>query len=244
MKRLMSPAALTAAIVSGTLGTGALGQSPDPCEPQRVVSPATVGTTDFGLAVTTNGEQWFVGSSQAMTLCSGSPLSCSTGAVFVYDEVDGQLVHTQTIVPPDVELYDNFGTSLDVDGNRMVVGSPFTRRSGGDERAGAVFVYEHDGVRWAEVDRIQPPLDVTNEFGKMVELKGDTILVTPESSQRFFVYTHSGGNWDLRQVVQAPEPLLPMGAGYGLKWAISRNWFITSAYVDRAIIPNGGSLFV
>ncbi|MEQ8845283.1 MAG: hypothetical protein RIB58_10560, partial [Phycisphaerales bacterium] len=73
------------------------------CPSQRVASPTEISTPDFGHEVATNGTQWFVSSTDANTLCPGPVVSCSTGAVFVYDNVAGQLELVQTIVPPDAE---------------------------------------------------------------------------------------------------------------------------------------------
>src|SRR6056297_2464348 len=101
-----------------------------PCEPQRLVPPSAFPSSDYGISVATNGRYWFVGDRFAMTKCTTSAFSCATGAVHVYELVDGQLAFRQSIVPHDVSVGDNFGFSLDVDGDRLLVGTLQTRWPG------------------------------------------------------------------------------------------------------------------
>jgi hypothetical protein len=226
------------------LSHSAFALAQEPCEAQRVLPPPGFESTDFGYRVQTNGTQWIVGDSRALSLCSGSPFSCTAGAVTVFDLVDGRLQHAQTIVPSDIEFADMFGVDIDVQGDRLVVGSLNTRSSRVGDRPGTVFTYEHDGERWVEVDRIEPPITARSGFGNAVELIGDNLIVTPESSQRFFVYERAGDGWALKQQVEAPEPLIPSGAGFGGPWAAQDDWVITSAYADRRIRLTGGTVFI
>jgi hypothetical protein len=235
---------VVAAAVVGGLCASAYPESPDTCEPQRVISPPSIGTPDFGHAVATDGTQWFVASSDANTLCSGPAISCSTGAVFVYDEIDGRLELAQTIVPPDAELYDNFGQSVDVDSGRLVVGSLFTRNPTTDQRTGAVFVYEHDGVEWVEVDRVWPPPSVPEEFAKQLVLHGESLIVTTQRGRSAEVYAwDTARGWLHLQTVTQPDPDGP-ATGFGVQWAARDDWFATGAYLDKRTRPNGGALFI
>ncbi|MEQ8845282.1 MAG: GC-type dockerin domain-anchored protein, partial [Phycisphaerales bacterium] len=183
-------------------------------------------------------------STDANTLCPGPVVSCSTGAVFVYDNVAGQLELVQTIVPPDAELYDNFGISLDVDGTRLVVGSLFARNPSSGERTGAIFVYEFDGVEWVEVDRIWPPASLAQDFPRKLHLIGNALVATPVNAVNALVYMLSGtGDWELLQILEHPDPSQPP-AGFGFEWASMGDWLVTGAYMDRRVHPGGGAVFV
>ncbi|MFI4916612.1 MAG: GC-type dockerin domain-anchored protein [Phycisphaerales bacterium JB060] len=160
----------------------------------------------------------------------------------MYDQAGGQLSHSQTIVPHDIKLHDNFGFGLDVDGDRLAIGSLYTQRSGSDERAGAVFIYEHDGERWVETDRIEPPAEVDREFGAVVELHGRTLIVHEFRMDRFWVYHETASGWELVQLVLPPVPV-SLQAAFGFEWAVNGDWFVTSAYLDRSVTPSGGSLY-
>ncbi len=237
------PTIRLAALLALGAGGVAFAQLGDTCEAQRLVSPPAVGTDDFGLDVETNGFQWFVGSPDARTLCAGSALSCSSGAVFVYSDIAGQLVHTQTIVPPDVALYDKFGISLDVDGNRLVVGSLYSLHPTSGDRTGAAFIYEYDGSQWVEVDRIWPPASVPSEFAMEVTLHGDTLIVTTQRGRSAEVYTWEDASaWRHVQTVTQPDPTGP-SIGFGVQWATFGDWFIAGGYLDRRMFPAGGALF-
>ncbi|MEQ8844869.1 MAG: GC-type dockerin domain-anchored protein, partial [Phycisphaerales bacterium] len=183
-------------------------------------------------------------STDANTLCPGPVVSCSTGAVFVYDNVAGQLELVQTIVPPDAELYDNFGMSLDVEDDRLVIGSLFTRNPDSGQRTGAVFVYEFDGARWVEIDRVWPPPSVPSEFAQELALSQQTLVVTSGAAKSAEVYTWVDlHGWRHQQTLTQPDPSGP-SIGFGVRWAVRDHWFITGGYLDRRGHPSGGAVFI
>ncbi|MCW5757570.1 MAG: hypothetical protein KIT54_10075 [Phycisphaeraceae bacterium] len=222
----------------------ALAQASDVCEAQRVLAPPDVPTVSFNATAITNGRHWFLSASQASTLCPGAPISCATGAVFVY-ELDGneQLVHVQTIVPHDVRLYDGFGISMDVDGDRLIVGALNTQWPGSELRQGAVFVYEHDGEEWVEVARIRPPDEVRQEFGVSLLLDGDMALAKQLSVDRVHRYARSPEGWTWVESVQSPDGL-PGNSCFGCTSATGNGWLFFGAHRDGSLVRDGGSVYV
>ena len=222
-----------------------LAQGSDVCEPQRVVAPPDVPTVSLNATAITNGRHWFLSASQASTLCPGEPLSCATGAVFVY-ELDGndQLVHVQTIVPHDVRLFDGFGVGMDVDGDRLIVGAINTQWPGSELRQGAAFIYEFDGQEWVEVARLRPPPDIREHFGSRVVIDRDMALIKAGSADnRFHVYKMSDGQWGHLESISPPDsPIVP--ACFGCRMRAGDEWVFVSAYLDDDLTRAGGSVFV
>ena len=222
------------------LAATALTPAQDACQLQRLISPPHVDSTDFGAGIQTNGTHWIIADARAQTLCAGDPFRCTTGAVFAYELVGDELVYTQTILPADLALYDNFGVSIWMDGNRLAVGSLYTRREGTSLRHGAVYIYEHDGESWVETDKIEPPLHVWGEFGNGVRLWKDDLFVTPQSSREFFWYKHTNDGWVLYQTVSGRD--LSVGNAFAVG-AVHDAWVVASdAFYDR-LVTQGGALF-
>ncbi len=95
-----------------------------------------------------------------------------SGAVYLFDVAAGN--ETAKHLSPEPGSYDAFGFSLDLEGNRLVVGAPYQNSSQND--TGAVYVLNRlSGQQEFKVqasDKEQGDL-----FGNHVSLDGDTLLV-------------------------------------------------------------------
>lgn len=82
----------------------------------------------------------------------------------------------------------HFGSSLDVDGDRVAVGAPGTTD---------VWIFERDASGWAEVATVGAPDPATaNLFGKTVRLSGDRFVTHGTSTNDAFVYARGAdGTW-------------------------------------------------
>lgn len=75
------------------------------------------------------------------------------------------------------DKFVRFGLSVDMSGDRAIVGSPY-EDSGGVASVGAAYVYEHDGWSWAEVAKLAPPDPaLATDFGLSVAISGDWALI-------------------------------------------------------------------
>jgi hypothetical protein len=77
---------------------------------------------------------------------------------------------------------DWFGSSVAIEGNRIVVGAMWTRLPGlnwgGPNHAGAAWVFDHDGTSWVMTQMLTASDKYDNDhFGASVALEGDRILV-------------------------------------------------------------------
>ncbi|OAB63775.1 hypothetical protein AY599_01260 [Leptolyngbya valderiana BDU 20041] len=234
---------ITAAVLI-TLGGWAAtpAQVTEPCEPQRLVSPPPISASSYGGDIATNGEYWFVSDRSAGTLCGGPPLECGTGAVFVYRELGGVLELVQTIVPSDVRLYDSFGASMDVDGDRLVVGGPAANWPGRALRQGVAYVYELQGEQWVETGRLEPPLEVTEWFGRNVYLSGDVVLVASNRPQGVYRYELVEGQWVQQETVQPPDAHARREC-FGCTGMAFGEWFFIATFLDSTSSRDAGSVY-
>ncbi|MCA9280642.1 MAG: hypothetical protein KDA30_01215 [Phycisphaerales bacterium] len=97
------------------------------------------GTEDrFGASVAIDGN----------TLVIGAPSrgEDDAGAVYVFAWDGASWTHTQTIVAGDSDSGDRFGTSVSIDGNRLLIGA-FADDEGGED-AGAGYIYDRVAGVW------------------------------------------------------------------------------------------------
>ncbi len=105
----------------------------------------------------------------------------------------------------------NFGNSVSVDGNRMVVGAP--NYSLNTIVHGAVYVFDFDGTTWTE-SQILTPFDGNNDdqFGISVSLSGTQLLIGANKDDDadndagvVFVYNFDGVSWQFTQKLIADD---------------------------------------
>ena len=89
------------------------------------------------------------------------------------------LGRVQRLIPPDPIDGAEFGTAVAIDGETLVIGSPY-EDWGGEASRGAVDVYHRDPDRgmWVHAQRLTDPTPAGNDwFGRSVAVEGSTIVV-------------------------------------------------------------------
>jgi hypothetical protein len=127
---------------------------------------------------------------------------------------------------------DSYGNSVDIDGDRLVVGVP------GDDRAGvgvgAAVIYERTGAGWVETATLFPPVDPNGVgAGYSVAISGDRVLVGAPLLGNYtgaaYVYDLVGTAWTLTATLTPTDP----GPGKGIGWSLDLDG-------DRAVVAAPG----
>lgn len=121
-------------------------------------------------------------------------LATGDGEIWIYTVRDRHAYLDERIQGPRAAL--GFGTSLDLDGNLLVVGAPF-------EREGTAYVYEDQGGGFQRVARLQAsPRTTGGQFGWSVATDDGRIAVgepfAGTSTQRrgaVTIFEEQGGTW-------------------------------------------------
>lgn len=138
----------------------------------------------------------------------------------------------QFVAPGDLAAGDQFGYSIAVSGNTMVVGSRYAKVdipplgpssvAVQSKKVGAAYVYVKDGDAWTQQAKLVPSNpgygNPTNgkRFGQAVAIDGDTIVVgapyedipgspVVDSVGAAYVFTRSGTNWTQQDKLTIPE---------------------------------------
>src|SRR5690606_10249561 len=98
-------------------------------------------------------------------------------SVYVFELVNGEWVEMQRLAPQMMNgTAIDFGGSVDIDGDRIIVGAD-EDHDGGDE-AGAAFIFELQGDTWSEVIKLVDTIPAANDsYGRSVAIDGEYAFV-------------------------------------------------------------------
>lgn len=182
---------------------------------QSVAAPKTSKDSFFGSSLDYDGQRLVVGAQSVN----------DTGAVFVFYRVGSTWTQEAAIGPEDDHPGDNFGASVSIDGETIVVGAPFADPdlgSGEITNAGAAYVFHKRPSGWYQQARlVSEGAMAFDHFGQAVEIDDTTILVGA-NSQDYYTILRSGaahifrrqeGEWQFQSQVISGEPYY--GADFG-----------------------------
>lgn len=140
------------------------------CEIQVLKGRNTQYKDFFGKSCNIDGNRLVVGAFASTTTRPGS--------AHVFELQNGVWTQTARLLPSDGLAGDEFGNSVGISGDALIVGSEFNDNPAGSN-AGAAYVFERglDG-RWLEKQKIQP-LDArqSHHFGEYVAIEGTVAVI-------------------------------------------------------------------
>jgi len=194
-------------------------------------------------------------SSSIPTIVSRRPVLIRTLLVglvlwmFAPDAGLGQRIDDRWTLQPERPAPElRFGWSAAVGDEVVVVGAPGDATNG--EKAGAVYVFERTGGRWARTKLVPPDGEPNARFGWKVGLDDGRIAVTAPwttnpvagRSGTIYLYEKTGGAWRY-EILRVSDPAVEGQIGRGLAMAGGR--IVAGAPYDRTVHGDGaGSLVV
>lgn len=130
----------------------------------------------FGMSVAIDGNVAVVGTPLDDDACVPPTTGCDSGSAYVY-RYNGVNWNDETkLTAADDAEADEFGTSVAIDGDVILVGSRFDNDV--QDRAGSVYVYRFDGNNWTEETKLKPSDPQSNHgIGRSVSISGNAALV-------------------------------------------------------------------
>jgi len=141
-------------------------------EQARLAATDGVSGDLFGTAVAIVGNTALVGAPQAMV---GDAFF--QGAVYAFTASGGSWNEQQKLTSSGSNTGQKFGSTLSMDGDRVLIGAPEDGLAENFLR-GAAYVFSRSGTTWSEAAKLtsQEGSDL-DAFGSSVEISGDTVLV-------------------------------------------------------------------
>ncbi|MHC5212340.1 MAG: FG-GAP repeat protein [Planctomycetota bacterium] len=154
----------------------------------------------FGWAVAASGDLIVVGAPSDEASGPGTR-NGGRGAVYVFRFNGSTWSQEAKLVASDADAADQFGYSVGVDGDLIVVGTPDDEDAA--TLAGSAYVFRFNGSSWVEEDKFLASDAATEDvFGTSVAVSGDAILVgAPQDdddgaySGSVYVFRHNGSVW-------------------------------------------------
>ena len=141
-------------------------------EAQEIYAGDIQANQSFGKSVAIDGDKMVAGAPYEDT--EGT----NAGAAYVYQvESNGSMIQLTKIQASDAEAYDNFGYSVAISGDKIIVGTPY--KDTGETGAGAAYLYEiGDDGSVTELAKIEASdAEADDYFGYSVAISGDKIIV-------------------------------------------------------------------
>ena len=170
------------------------------------------------------------------------------GSAYVFVRSGGVWSQQQKLVAADAALGDQFGTSVAISGETVVVGAP---RAGGLQQ-GSAYVFVHSGGVWSQQQKLVAADAASGDnFGFSVAISGETVVIgalDDDGAAGFnqgsaSVFVHSGGVWSQQQKLEAADAA--EGDAFGFSVALSGETVVVSARNDDGAAGlNQGSAYV
>jgi hypothetical protein len=198
------------------------------CRTDKPLAEAPQQYARFGASVAISGDRMVVGST-FYAVGNSTP-----GAVYIYQRSSSGWALQKTLLAADGQDFDDFGISVAIDGDTLLVGADSTDgpQSGA---VGKVYVYDWNGTDWVETQHLQASDgDSGGFFGFSVAMEGSTAIIgrfwdnaAAQHAGSAYVFTRSGTTWTQQQ------KLLPTMAGkednFGWSVAISGSRIVVGA---------------
>ena len=228
----------------------------------KIVASDRAISTEFGRAVALTNNYAVVGVRLEDNDATGKNPLLDAGAAYIYERgSDNKWKQVQKLVASDRSKGANFGWSVSISGNTIVVGAIYEAfdATGRNEAKsdGAAYVFERgaDGI-WKQTQKLlSSAREGYNYFGTAVGIDENIIAVSAPGHSRdttekqegylgdagaIFVFEKRGTNWRRTYKLVANDRQL--GAGLGNSVAISGNYIIAGAMGQHTDANNGNRM--
>lgn len=250
----------------------------DPIAQQVYLKPGAVGSNQaldsFGFSVSISGDTVIVGApfedsntTGVNTIPNDSGGTFDSGAAYVFVRNAGvwtQQAYLKPAAPVGAsQAGDEFGFSVAISGNTVVVGAPFEPSSTtgvnptpneGAISSGAAYVFTRSGTTWTQQAFLKPgavgTTQVGDHFGWSVSISGDTLVIGAESEDSSttgapnesasdagaaYVFTRSGSTWMQQAYLKAAViGTTQAGDHFGRAVAVSGDNLVVGAHFEAS----------
>jgi len=207
---------------------------------QKLTASDTEDGDIFGASVAIDGDTAIVGAPYEST--GGT----QSGAAYVFTRSGSTWTEQQKLVASDASSFSEFGASVAISGNTVIVGA--YQDNGAGSSRGAAYVFTRSGSTWTQQQKLaaSDPEDFAY-FGWSVSIQNDDAVVGARlkgdgGSNRgaAYVFTRSGATWTQQQKLTASDTA--DNDEFGISVSIDQNTVIVGA--DRRLgfgVDNGAA---
>lgn len=218
---------------------------------QTLLASARSSSDYFGNSLAISGDTIVVGMMRDDMIISYYPMQFifDQGSARVFTRSAGEWTETAMLTDPEGGGDDNFGNSVAIDGDTILVGS-FNDTNDSGFHAGSAHLFRRGSGTWTHATTILSPMpSYFSQFGNSVSLSGSTLLIGAANTDVSF--ENQGAAFVYVDGVSGPTPqatlLAPDGTYadfFGWATAISGDVAVVGARFDRVADVATGSAWV
>jgi hypothetical protein len=207
-------------------------------EQAKLVASDRLTSHKFGFSVALSGDTAVIGSSTAVVATSPYHSHPFPGSAHVFQRVGEAWIEQAKLTASDGSIGDDFGSSVAVSGDTVVVGAPRID-VGSNADQGAAYVFSLAGGVWSEQTKLTAPDGAADDnFGVHVALSGATAVVGSyfkdvngtANQGSAYVFTQTDGDWIQEAELSASDGTADDGFGFWVE--VSRDTAIVGALWD------------
>ena len=211
-------------------------------EQQKIQASDKQASDFFGYSVAIDGDTAVVGAWYEETGATDS------GSAYIFTRSGTTWTQQAKIISSDLQAWDQFGASVSIDGDTVVVGA--TGEDTGGQQAGAAYVFTRSGTTWTQQQKIQASdIGAGDGFGISVSISGDTVVVGAQledtggtDAGAAYVFTRSGTTWTQQAKIQSSD--IEANDRFGYSVAIDGDTVVVSAYYEDTGGTNAGAAYI
>jgi hypothetical protein len=218
--------------------------SPAFCGVQKVTEGSGGEHSHFGWDVAVSGRYALISAAN-----ESNDIGTSVGAVYAYENIDGEWSMIQKLTAPDASALAYFGHAVAMDSSQVVISAVGSFANG--PFSGCAYVYSREGSQWIFQQTIIPDDGAPSaRFGQSVDINGDLILVG--AHQAFGKAANTGAAYLFRNENGLWEQDAKLVAGDGQSndffgWSVALNnkgTALVGAYSAKGKVEKSGAAYL
>ncbi len=222
---------------------------------QAYLKADNTGASDqFGHGVAIDGDTIVVGAPRESSNTTGASINSAasndnalfSGAAYVFVRTDSSWEQQAYLKASNTSADDQFGISVDIDGDTVVIGAYKEDSIAND--SGAAYVFVRTGTSWAQEDLLKASnAGANDEFGLRLAISGDTVVVGAHfessdtnnlgsanddaaNSGAAYVFFRNGSTWPQQAYLKAVN--IDAGDRFGESVAIDGDTVVVGAILE------------
>jgi hypothetical protein len=243
MQRVMKLSRFLIALAFAVLTLSPASSAPLPVQQAYIKASNTGASDSFGRAVAVSGDTMVIGAyleDSDTTGINGDQTNAGAlraGAAYVFVRNGTNWVQQAYLKASNTESTDNFGTSVAISGNTIVIGAPGEdsnalgvngdQTNNGRVDSGAAYVFVRNGTNWVQQACLKAfqvfQYPNNGHFGESAAVSGDVVIIGAPGADAFsgaaFIFVRNGTNWTPQKYLL--DPATPLYSEFGLAVAAS-----------------------
>ncbi len=193
---------------------------------ERIIAPSDGVIEGFGYSVSLDGDRCIIGA------YLDNSIGIHSGSAYIY-EFDGISWNETKLIPSDGNEGHEFGCSVDLKGDKAIVGAKRYYKNSSNEYIGAAYIYNWDGSNWNETKILASDGITGDYFGASVAIEGNLVLVganenddNGSESGLVYAFEWNGSNWIESKLFASNGS---EGDLFGSVISIDNNWAVVGA---------------